>query len=101
MPDATRGRPSVWARCPTASWSKSKRFCWFGLECSRCRAASGPHHRGGDVAIDERCSDKIVLGDIFVGLMGDVERAGAKHDAHSAGVPEMHEVASARQSARL
>ena len=45
-----------------------------------------PYRWAGNLLFLSGCSDKLVLGDIFVGLMGDVERAGAKHDAHSAGV---------------
>ena len=48
---------------------------------SERRAHHGPHHRDGDVAIDDRGADEIVLGNVFVGLVGDVERAGAEHDA--------------------
>ena len=51
--------------------------------------------------IDERGLYEIVLGDVYVGLLGDLERAGPKNNADSAGVAEVHEVASARQSSRL
>src|SRR5271166_5727761 len=67
----------------------------------RGRATSGSHRRDGNVAIDHRGSDEIVRGNVFVGLVGDVKRAGAEHDADGAGVPIMHEVTSAGQSAGL
>jgi hypothetical protein len=57
--------------------------------------ASGRHHRDGDIAIDERGAGQVVLRDIFVRLVSDVERPGAKHDAYGANVVKMNEVAPA------
>jgi hypothetical protein len=62
---------------------------------------SGPHHRNSDVVIDEGGAGEIVLRDIFVGLVSDVERARAKHDAHGAYVMKVNEIAPTRQAARL
>ena len=74
----------------------------FGVDRRRAeRRKSGPHHRNGDIAVDERGAGEILLRDIFVGLVSDVERAGAKHDAHRADVVKMNEIAPARQAAWL
>jgi hypothetical protein len=51
---------------------------------------SGLHHRNGDIAIDESSAGEIVLWDIFVGLVSNVERARAKHDAHGADVMKVN-----------
>ena len=46
-------------------------------------------------------ASEVVLRHIFIRLMSDVERAGAKHDAHGANVVKMNEVAPAGQPAGL
>jgi hypothetical protein len=49
-----------------------------------------------DIAIDEGGAGEVVLRDVFVGLVSDIERARAKHDAHRANVVKMNEIAPAR-----